>query len=170
MALFSHISPLFIISSPSLGPRPNSGRASPGSMTSMATSTLCAPVHPWRLTSLHTRRSEPPHRRSPVVCPKFPTLSSKNLTDFTPIFTVKLNNCLSILLWWIKLCKKKKKNNKKTNPYWTVVAVIPFLPALSKFLSLNIKRPRNCGWLPQKVSSSWLIANRCQCLRGGHWD
>lgn len=113
MALFSHISPLFIISSPSLGPRPNSGRASPGSMTSMATSTLCAPVHPWRLTSLHTRRSEPPHRRSPVVCPKFPTLSSKNLTDFTPIFTVKLNNCLSILLWWIKLCKKKKRKTTK---------------------------------------------------------
>lgn len=105
----SRILPL-LLSSPSLGPRPNSGRASPGSMTSTATSISCAPVHPWRLTSLHTRRSEPPHRCSPVVRPKFPTLSSKNLTDFTPIFTVKPNNFLYILLWWIRLCKKTKTN------------------------------------------------------------
>lgn len=67
-----------LLSSPSLGLRPNSGRASPGSTTSTATSTSCAPVHPWRLTSLRTRRSEPPHRCSCWSATKFPTLSSKN--------------------------------------------------------------------------------------------
>lgn len=51
----------------SLGPTPNSGQASPGSMTSMATSTLCAPAHPWRSTSLRTRRRERPRRRPPDV-------------------------------------------------------------------------------------------------------
>lgn len=33
-------------------------------MTFMATSTSCAPAHPWRPTSLHMRRRGPPHRCS----------------------------------------------------------------------------------------------------------
>lgn len=61
MALFSHH---FLPCSLSSDPRPNSGRASPGSTTSTVTSTSCAPVHPWRPTSLRTRRREPPHRHS----------------------------------------------------------------------------------------------------------
>lgn len=61
MALFSY---LFSPCSLSSDPRPNSGRASPGLMTSTVTSTSCAPVHPWRPTSLRTRRREPPHRHS----------------------------------------------------------------------------------------------------------
>lgn len=61
MALFSHP---FLPCSLSSDPRPNSGRASPGLTTSTVTSTSCAPVHPWRPTSLRMRRREPPHRHS----------------------------------------------------------------------------------------------------------
>lgn len=50
-------------------------------MTSMATSTSCAPAHPWRSTSLRTRRTEPPRRRAPDVWTHHNLLALENVWE-----------------------------------------------------------------------------------------
>lgn len=145
MALFSHP---FLPCSLSSDPRPNSGRASPGLTTSTVTSTSCAPVHPWRPTSLRMRRREPPHRHS------------RHRAE-----APRLHGSSTHLLGGHLRGEGKRENNT----YGLIIGQFTkyYLLLLFSHASPLMLSPE---WLPTALSSGWLVTGECGSLWGRRQD